>query len=275
VEAYDAVLRARHELLTFTPDGWGRARAYIARASEIDPAYAEPYAVLALGFFMVAMHGGAQPMREAAPLARQAAERALALDPGEPLPHFVLGAIALAHDYDWTSGQAHFTKAFDAAHVTPEARWAYASLYLHGQGLFVASSAEMRRAAGQDPLNPIWHAVLSAHILSAGDTATAIAVGRRAVELGDMSLCRCLLGEAYLAAGLFDEAVEQFELARCVSMETDKAMVLGLLAAATALAGDRTRADALIAEMGEAPRPLWRRAQFHLHVGELDAAAEW
>jgi hypothetical protein len=50
-----------------------------------------------------------RPMREVAPIVRAEVERALDLNPSDPRPRFLLGAVALAHDYDWAAAETHFT----------------------------------------------------------------------------------------------------------------------------------------------------------------------
>jgi adenylate cyclase len=274
VEAYEALLHARHELFKMTPQGWSRGQAFLDRAMELDPDFAEPHAARALGQFLSGMHG-MQPMRDAAPHVRAAAQQALALDADDLLPHFLLGAVALVHDYDWAAAEAHFTRAWSMPHVTAEARWAYASLYLGALGRFEESVAEMRRAVDQDPLNAVLRAILSAHLQNLGDLEAAVAEGRRAVQSEDMFVSRYLLGEAHLLAGDLDEAIAEFEIARHQAPWSWQGMIHGLLGAACALAGDRTRAGVLLAEMGERPSPVWGRVVYHLHLGELEEAAAW
>jgi TolB-like protein len=274
VDAYEAFLRARHELFKLTPQGWSRGQAFLDRATELDPRFAAPHAARALGQFLGGMHG-MQPMRDAAPHVRTAAQRALDLDPGDLLPHFLLGGVALVHDYDWASGDAHFRRAWTMPHVTAEARWAYASLYLGALGRFDESVAEMRRAVEQDPLNASLRAILSAHLQNLGDLDAAIGEGHRAVAIEDMFVSRYLLGEAYLLAGHLGDAIAQFEIAKSQAPWSWQGMICGLLGAACARAGDRARAAALLAEMGHQPRPVWGRVVYHLHLHELDDAATW
>ena len=85
-------------------------------------------------------------MRIAAPRIRALAERALALEPSEPEPRFLLGAVAAAHDYDWAESLRQFRAAYAAPTVSADARWAYASLYLQPLGRHEESVAEMKLA---------------------------------------------------------------------------------------------------------------------------------
>ena len=103
-------------------------------------------------------------MREVAPFVRAEVDRALALNPSDPRPRFLSGAIALAHDYDWKAAETHFAASMNVPDVSGHARWIYASLYLRGLGRFEESAAEMGRAVQQDPLNATWHAIWGAHL---------------------------------------------------------------------------------------------------------------
>src|SRR6187402_3236537 len=213
VTAYETFLKGRAYLVQFTPDAFNRAKSYFSQAITLDPGYADPHAELALGYFIAGMHG-VQPMRDAAPLVRAEAMRALELNPSDPRPRFLLGAVALVHDYDWEAAKAHFDASMHEANVSPYARWVHASLYLRALGRFQESAAEMGRAVEIDPLNATWHGILSLHLADAGRYEEAINAGRTgtALEPGYF-LAHHLLGEAYWAAGRMDDAVASFERA--------------------------------------------------------------
>jgi predicted Zn-dependent protease len=180
----------------------------------------------------------------------------------------------LAHDYDWPGAEVQFRTALSASHVSAEAHWVYASLYVQALGDFEGSVREMRKATAQDPLNPTWQAVLSAHLLNAARLDEALEAALKAVELEEhYYLTRYILGEAYLALGRLDEAIDAFEHAH--RLAPWHAMPTGLLAVALTRAGDVSRAGRLVEELGNSPQPVYGRALYHLHVGELDEAANW
>ncbi len=271
--AYEPFLRGRAQLIRFTHDAWNRAENYFAQAIALDPQYSEPRAELALGHFISGMHG-MRPMREVAPAVRLEAEQALELNPNDERPRFLLGAVALAHDYDWEAAAAHFAASMHAANVPAHARWIYASLYLRGLARFEESSAEMARAVEQDPLNATWHAILGAHLIDVQrfDQAIAAALQATAIE-PNYFVAQHLLGEAYWAAGRHDEAMRAFEHA--YNLAPWNAVAVGWLAIAHARAGRQARADELIAQMGDAPAPMWGRVVYHLQTNDLNAAATW
>jgi tetratricopeptide (TPR) repeat protein len=213
-------------------------------------------------------------MREVAPLIRREARRALEMDPFETDPHFLLGSVAAAHDYNWPEAAREFQLAMASPSVPAEARWAYASLYLITFGRFEESTAEMRRAVEQDPLNVFWRGVLVAHLVCAGRFEEALQEGLKALDIAQNDMMPHLtLGEVYLALGRVAEAVASAE--RAHRNFPQQSMATGLLAASLVRLGEKDRAEALLREMGDSPTPIWGRAWYHLLCSEVDAAAGW
>jgi eukaryotic-like serine/threonine-protein kinase len=273
VPAYEALLKGRHHLRSFTPEAHARAREYCEQAIALDPEYAAPHALLGLSYLFTAMHA-ARPMREVAPLIRREARRALEMDPFETDPHFLLGSVAAAHDYNWPEAAREFQSAMASPSVPAEARWTYASLYLSAFGRFEESTAEMRRAVEQDPLNVSWRGILVAHLVCAGKCEEALQEGLKALDIAQNELMPHLtLGEAYLALGRVAEAVASEEKAH--RNFPQQSMATGLLAASLVRLGEKDRAEALLREMGDSPTPLWGRAWYHLLCSEVAAAASW
>ena len=274
VTAYETFLQGRAHLVQFTPDAWNRAKSYFSQAITLDPGYADPHAELALGYFIGGMHG-IQPMREAAPLVRAEAMRALELNPADQRPRFLLGAVALVYDYDWEAARAHFDASMHETNVSPYARWIHATLYLRGLGRFQESAAEMGRVVEMDPLNATWHGILSAHLADAGRYAEAIEAGRTGTTLEPgYFLAHHFLGEAYWAAGRIDDAVASFE--RAADLAPQSLLPTGWLAIICRLRGDFARAEELIAGVQQDRDPmLWGRVMYYLMRDDLDQAAHW
>ena len=270
--AYETFLRGRAHLTQFTPDAWNRAKGLFEQAIALDAEYADPHAELALGYFISGMHGF-RPMREVAPIVRAEVDRALALNPSDPRPRFLLGAIALVHDYDWKAAETHFAASMNVPDVSGHARWIYASLYLRGLGRFEESADEMGRAVQHDPLNATWHAIWGAHLYDAKRFDQAIDEALRATKLEpNYFVAQHILGETYWASGKWTEAIAAFERAYQLAPWTFTA---GWLAAMLWQRDEKARARQLIMEMGDSPGPLWGRVVYHLLTLDPDAAADW
>jgi tetratricopeptide (TPR) repeat protein len=111
---------------------------------------------------------------------RTDSERARAID---PQPRFLLGAIALVHEYRWEEAAGHFAASMGGLHVPGDAQWIYASLCLRGLGRFEESAAEMARAAEDDPLNPTWQAIWAAHLIDAHRVDEALDIAHRSIDI--------------------------------------------------------------------------------------------
>ena len=271
--AYEALLKARHHLRSFMPEAPARGKEYCEQAIALDPEYAAPHALLGLSYLLTGIHA-ARPMREVAPLIRRAARRALEMDPFETEPHFLLGSVAAVHDYNWPEAAREFRLAMANPSVSAEGRWLYASFCLSPFGRSEESTAEMRRAVEQDPLNVSWRGVLVAYIVRTGRYEEALQEGLKALDIAQNELMPHLpLGEAYLALGRVAEAVASAE--RAHRNFPQQSMATGLLAASLVRLGEKDRAEALLREMGDSPTPIWGRALYHLLCSEVDAAAGW
>ncbi|HUJ21934.1 MAG TPA: protein kinase [Bryobacteraceae bacterium] len=270
--AYEAFLRGRHHLLRLTPESWARARECFEQAIALDPQFAQPHASLGFGYFLIGSNA-IQPLKPLVPLIRAEALKALDLDPSEPAPHFLLGALAATTDYAWNEAAEHF-RAATARSATPDALWAYAAFYLSPLGRFQESTAAMQRAVDQDPLNALLRALLATHLSVIGMFDRAIQEMQKALEIDDkLWVPYFLQASIYLQTGRPADAVASAERAHRAAPW--HAMPAGLLAAALVRIGEKDRAAALMREMGDSPLPIWGRVLYHLLCSETDAAADW
>jgi eukaryotic-like serine/threonine-protein kinase len=272
--AYEALLKARHHARTYVPEAHARAREYCEQAIALDPKYAAPHALLGFVAFFSSTHTG-RPMPEVAPLVRREARRALELDPFDTDPHFLLGAVAAANDYNWLGAAREFQLAMASPSVPAEGHWAYCCCCLQPFGRVEECILEMRRAVEKDPLCISWRGVLMAILVcQAGRYEEALHEGLKALDIADDEMHPHLaLSEAYLGLGRVAEAVASAE--RAHRNLPQQSMGTGLLAALMIRIGERDRAEALLAEMGSSPTPIWGRAWYHLLCSEIDDAAVW
>jgi serine/threonine protein kinase len=270
VPAYEALLKARQLVRAYTPEAHARASDYCRQAIEIDPQYAAAYAFLAFINLHSTTHTGRR-MPEVAPEIRRAAARALELDPLETQPHFLLGAVAFAHDYNWSEAEREFEIALGSPSAPAEAHW-IRSCFLSTFARFEESTAEMRRAVELDPLTLLWRGVLLAHLVCAGKYDEALDEGRKGLPNNEI---HPLLGiaEAYLALGRLDEALAAAE--RAYRNLPQHSMSAGFYAATLVRVGEKDRAAGIIREMGDTPTPIWGRAWYHLLCSEIEEAAHW
>jgi eukaryotic-like serine/threonine-protein kinase len=271
--AYEAFLRGRDLLFKLTPTAWTRAKEWLDRAIALDPGYPDPHLVMGTGYFLLGFNG-IRPMREVAPSVRAEAQRALALNPADPQPNFLLGALAAAHDYNWSEATERFTVARAASNISADSRWAYAAVYLNPHGGFEEGAAEMARAVEQDPLNAAWRAIWSAHLIGTGKVERAIEEAQKAIELDETHFGpHYILGEAYLMSGRPRQAVTLFKKAH--QLAPWHAVPIGLLAGTLFQLGEKERAAEMIRQMPDPPMPIWGRVLYHILLSDVEGAADW
>jgi TolB-like protein/Tfp pilus assembly protein PilF/predicted Ser/Thr protein kinase len=271
--AYEAVLRGRYYRQKLTQDAHRRTHECFEQAASLDSAYAAPHAELGLNYLLSSTNVACS-LRELTPLIRAEALKALKLDPSETNPHSLLGAIAATYDYDWADAARHFEIAMSSPSVSAETRWAYASFYLQPLGRFRESVKEMRRAVEEDPLNVSWRSILGSHLNLSQMNDQAQEEVLKALEIDENHwLPNCILGQIYMATGQYAEAAAAAEKAHRVNPL--HSMPSAVLAAGLVQLGKRDRAAEVLREMGESPKPIWGRVEYHLYRSEIDAAADW
>ena len=143
-----------------------------------------------------------------APLAKSAAEKALALDPANSEAHSVLAIMAAVFDYDWKVAETHFRKAMAAEPVPPMVRFRYAMYYLLPLGRFADAMEQSRLALETDPLSMLLHYGMAWSMYSAKQYRETIEYARRALEIdANFYFIWFAMGLAQLHAGFTQEAI--------------------------------------------------------------------
>jgi len=108
VEAYNAYLQARYLHARPTKENLEKALAYYEQTVKLDPKYAPEWAALSRAHSIHAAAYG--PLQEISS-ARDAANRALILDPALAEAHAAIGEIKLDYDWDWAGADAAYQRA--------------------------------------------------------------------------------------------------------------------------------------------------------------------
>lgn len=120
--AYDAYLAGRSDFDRPQDGGLARAIECFDRATGLDPDFAEAWAWLSIANEYLADSGAVRP-NLALPAARDAADRAAALDPGSAAAHLALGMIDLQYDWDWTAARQELDRALQLSPGSPMAAY--------------------------------------------------------------------------------------------------------------------------------------------------------
>jgi len=244
-QAYDAYLKGRYFFNRPSDENLQKAIARFEEAISFDPGFAPAFSGLSDAYLWAGWNEGFLTASEARPKAKEAAEKAIALDDGSAEAHTSLAVFRTFYEYDWTGADAEFRRAIE---LNPSYAYAHDqfSVCLAFQGRFDESIAEGQRAAELDPLNPQIPVDVSFALVWSGDVKAARELVEKSAELDPTSFM------APYADGCIDLQTGQLEGA-IRSLEKAKAMgappfVSAYLAYAYGASGDRARAQAKIEE---------------------------
>jgi serine/threonine protein kinase/Tfp pilus assembly protein PilF len=272
--AYDAYLKALHDMGHKTPDQLTPAKKWLEQAIALDPQFALAHSTLGFYFLRLALPG-LMSAHDAMPLVRGAAREALRIDPSQPEAHALLGAVAAIYDYDWLESDRLFRLATRGDSVPPIVRFT-SMLHLVPVGRSQEAIAEYERALQEDPLNLVGRFQLGFCLQAAGMPAQAAMQFRRVLGL-DESFWLAAHGLSMTSAleGRLPEAIEFAEKAYVSApWSTNTA---GALAGLLKLRGDTHRAEEIFGKLGDGPScgaPVGF-VIFHLLCSEPDKAADW
>ena len=109
-EAYSLYLQARHVVLQETPESYRQAMDLLRQVLSIDGSYAPAWSTLS-SVYSGEVSGGLRPPAEGYEDARNAAARALKLDPSLASAHEQLALIAMRQDRDYSAAIKHLKAA--------------------------------------------------------------------------------------------------------------------------------------------------------------------
>ncbi len=271
---YELYLRGRFALNKRTERDLQTAAALFEEATRAQPSFALAHAGLADALLLLGVYGAEAPAT-VMPRAREAAERALALDPALGEAHATLGAVRALHDWDWSGATDAFRRAVALAPRYPTAwQWRAMNLLIP-RGQPDEARAAIDRARTLDPLSMVIGTSVGVIYHLAGDAAGAVRTLQGAKELDPaFAMTYYFLGGALRDTGDLGGAEEAFRSAIARSSGSPE-MTAGL-AQVLAKKGDGGGARALQREL--AAQADTRHvshcllAQVHVALGELDAA---
>lgn len=242
---------------------------YLREALQLDSNNALAWVDLARAHLNAAGHSW-EPMEEGVAIAREAAERALAIEPDLPEGYIVLGRLRLYFDWDWKGAKEAYRRAMELAPGN--------AVGVHGAGILAQNEGRIddaldlyRRAVDQDPLGGGAYVRLGITYLAAGMPAEAEATLRKAIELSPHRIqARAKLAVALQALGRPEEALAE------AKAESDTAYRLLALAAICHAQGRKEDSDAALESLIEqGPGWAFQIAEAYAARNQVDEAFVW
>jgi serine/threonine protein kinase/tetratricopeptide (TPR) repeat protein len=269
-EAQRLYLVALHALDRYTREDTVRGIEALKRALGLDPAFAAAWRQLGRAFASQAAQGWSSAV-EGYEQARQALERALALEPDLAEANVALGWIRMAHDWDFRGAEAAYARALGS-----EPRNA---TVLRGAGVLALTLGRIeeaiqlyRRALERDPLGSATYNNLGIALRAAGRFKEAEAAYRKALELAPQRVgTHSVLSLALLAQDQSEEAMAE------AAREPEEAWRLWALAIIHHATGDVATSDGLLQELAlkYGDDTAYQVAEVYAARGDVNAALQW
>ncbi len=268
--AYALVLEARHHVQLPTAEDYRRAVDLLRQAVAIDPDAAFTWAWLANVYNYQRDDGFFSSHTEGFSLAREAANRALAIDPNNAMAHGELGYIALSFDRDLRTGARHISKALAFAPHDTEVliNASLLAATLHRMDLMVEIHEFL---VARDPMNDGHRATLASVLYHSGRYDEAIDTWRAVLETRpDWRGIHSALSEVLLIQGEVAAALDEVEF-----VPSEAARLINRIPAYHA-AGRTAESDEALAELIEKYDKFKFQIAFVLaYRGDVDRAFEW
>ena len=276
--AYETFLKGRHFWYKRSPDALKKAVEYLQQAVAVDPGFALAHAGLADGYVSLGwdLFGLASPS-DTYPAAKQAAQKALELDPTCGEAHAAAGWIAAGFDWDWTAAERAFQRAIELQpQYGPVHIWY--SHFLRAMDRTEESLAESRRALECDPLGLVLNMHLGWHHIYSRRYERAVEQLQKTLELDRTFItAHMFLGQAYGQLGAFADSITHYE--KAVELSQRHAPYLAELGHGYAVAGRRDDAMAMLNELIQLSSRQYVGArgiaEIYLALDDRDSAFSW
>jgi tetratricopeptide (TPR) repeat protein len=241
-EAYNLYLRGRYFWNKYSKDWVLKAIEVFKQAIAIDSNYALAYCGLADAYFRLSnVHF---PPREVFPKAKEAALRALEIDPNLAEAHSSLGLVKVYYDYDWEGAEGELREAL---RLNPDLVLAHQRFgsYLTFMGRFEEAIRSYHAALEIDPFSLQINMNLATTYYLRGEYDRAINHLNKTSELEPNYMpTHFVMGCVYIQQGRLEEAIEEFQF--IYKMDDESYLALGFMGYAHALAGQPAEAETLL-----------------------------
>ena len=274
--AYELYHKGRSLWEKRSGDNIPKAISFYEQAVARDPNYALAYAGLADAYILLPYYT-ATTQRDASGKAKEAALKALRLDPNLAEAHAAVGKVLNFAEIDLTGSIREFERAIELKPNYATAHHWLGAGPLVDLGRFDDAIAHGKRAIELDPLSPIMNADLGLTLYFARHYDDAVVQLRKPLVL-DPTFAYALynLGMVLQSKGDLAGAIAQYEKAKQFS---DDPHISALSGAAKALAGDKNAALQTLTDLDKISQHrevlAYSRALLHLSLNNKDEALRW
>ena len=274
-DAYQLYLRGRYFWNRRTKESLKNAIDYFGLALAKDPEYALAYSGIADCYII--RHD--LPPHDRMPKARDAATKALQINPHLGEAHLSLARVKGYYEWDRTGAERELRKAIA---IDSRSADAYRTLAIHLMWLRRFDEAENanRRAQDLDPLSVTVNKQAAWLAFHRGQYDNAIALYRSVLQLDPhFPQAQREIGLAYLQAGRYQEAQHALRTSLEQPENYFKSTNASDLAHAYAVAGDRREALGILATLQRSPSDDYVDpadvAVIYVGLGDKESALEW
>jgi eukaryotic-like serine/threonine-protein kinase len=274
-EAYQLFLKGKYYTSQFTKDGLAKGVDYFNQAIAIDPNYGLAYNGLAYNY--INQDGWYLPPREAGPKAKQAAEKALAIDPNDADAHLALAIESQWYEWNWPVAEREFKRAIELNPNDAEA-YAYYAWFLAPMGRGSEALTEARRGQQAAPLASLGNFVVGSVLVFTEQWDAAMTQLNSNIELDpNYWFNHCYLGRAYEAKGKMSEAIAAFQ--RALALDNENTEIWSGLGHAYALSGNKKEAEKVLGHLTELSARIYVSpysiAIIYAGLGDKDLVFAW
>jgi len=244
IEAHELYLQGKYFVNQHTVESAIRAAGLLRRAVELDPQFALAWAALSdAGWVRGGFGETKQDFEEGFKLAREAADRAMALAPDLAAAYLARAHLQIGYDFDW-KGAAESLQRAEALAPSDPAVLTQAAELAYGLGQTERAVELGRQAAALDPVNPLLRMGLGYALSSLRRYDEAKAEFQRTIELSPSAPWgHAGVSMVLTAQGKADEAVAE------AAKEAMGWSQLYALAIAEWARGNKIASDAALAEL--------------------------
>jgi TolB-like protein len=268
--AYALYLQARQMSRQGTASSWDHSIDLYQQALAIDPAYAAAWTDLADVYSRQTVKA-LRPVDEGDALIREAAGKALVINPEYAPAYAILGRNCLNLEGDLPAAAQYLERALTLAPGNPDILFE-AAMLIRGLGRIEECIAFQEDAVARDPVNPVGHYRLGLSYLWASHLDKAIESERIALGLSPGRIgAQYAIGVALLFKGEPDAALE------VMHQESDVGWRANGMALAHHALGQAKESDTALAKLiaGWEEGAAYNIAYILAYRGEADRAFEW